>query len=77
MELCYFSSQKTFQETKSASVPLHHLANLHKRYKCNSCSHQFQSQRKKRDQDERLLNEYIFGKQTLKQLSIKTGHSYK
>ena len=24
-----------------------------------------------------MLNEYIFGKQTLKQLSIKTGHSYK
>lgn len=47
------------------------------RYKCVACKHQFQSERKHRRRNEKLWNDYVWGKQNLKQLSQRLGHGRK
>lgn len=47
-----------------------------RRYKCTECSRQFQSNRRPRQHDKRLWNEYVWGKQTLVQLAQTYGHSH-
>lgn len=47
------------------------------RYRCISCLKLFQSQRKKRKQNKKLWNNYVWGKQNLKQLSKESGHGRK
>jgi hypothetical protein len=47
------------------------------RYKCTICGRQFRSPRKPARQTKKLWDEYVCGKQNLKQLSIKTGRGVK
>lgn len=46
------------------------------RYKCLDCGKQFQSIRRDRGENEALWNEYVDGKQTLKQLGKKCDRSH-
>ena len=46
------------------------------RYKCLDCSRQFQSTRRDSDKNKILWNEYVDGKQTLKQLGQKHDRSH-
>jgi hypothetical protein len=46
------------------------------RYRCNDCGHLFQSSRRNDGVAVELWKEYIEGKQTLKQLAKKHGHSH-
>lgn len=46
------------------------------RYKCLDCGRQFQSARRDTGKNEILWNEYVDGKQTLKQLGAKHGRSH-
>lgn len=48
-----------------------------RRYKCTICSHQFQSERKSRKQNENLWKSYVWGKQNLKQLGKKVDRGVK
>lgn len=47
------------------------------RYQCLSCRKLFQSQRKSQRQNKKLWNNYVWGKQNLKQLSDTVGHGRK
>lgn len=46
------------------------------RYRCLSCSRLFQSQRRQKKKQEKLWKEYVWGKQSLSDLSEQTGHSH-
>lgn len=46
------------------------------RYRCAACSHQFQSERRRANDHRGLWDEYVSGKQTLKQLGNKHGRSH-
>ena len=47
------------------------------RYKCAICKHRFQNKKRPQYKNKTLWNEYSRGKQTLKELGEKYGHSYK
>jgi len=47
------------------------------RYRCTSCLRFFQSQRKNQKQNKKLWEEYVWGKQNLKQLAKANSHGVK
>lgn len=47
------------------------------RYRCAVCRHRFQYKKREEVMRQKLWNEYSVGKQTLREIGEKTGHSYK